>query len=834
MNQQTTPIIPQTLLSIHRISVSQEPHISHSPNTHYGLPLEEYKEDNHTRISSLNINGLALSNTGGKLQSVLLHTHEYNIDIFALQETQIDTQNQEVKNICYQETQKLSNLSHRPKLTISSSPVACVSYYKAGGTAILSAGRISSRRTQSGTDWLGRWSWQRFSGKNGMTCTIVSCYQVTEKNINPSSVTFASQQLACLREKGIKQPNPRKQFYIDLNAFLQETLTNPTDELLLLGDFNECFYEHNSNLMKIADTHNLYDITFQISSSINFGTYNRGHRRIDFALGTKRFYDSYVQGGYQPFGEHLSSDHRAYYMDFNNSILFGQATPQSIKPVTKITYQNKTQGLDFLEDLSKLVESRNLYSRAQYLESLEEPNHSLAEQLNQDMTTFCLTAQKRNINQHTAPWTLQIIKLKARITICHLVISMHRTRINMKPQINKYDKNFGPFEDIPVSYLQARAQLPQLKQLLHTCRKDSIQKRKAEQDERIAKLEFHPHLSEQAKAIIIRRIQRAETMRRVFKKLDCTRNNKSGDLLTLKVPINPNDNPKIIANEPHKWKGIHDASAQTTKIIEQNINHFGQAQLEQTPLFQHPLQHMIDFKATTIHSETILKGKFSEPTLDKTTHQMIQAFESRFHSPISQTLTLTDVKGKIKNWNENTSVSPISGLHLGIWKIIFCDHLYLHEKTQDDADGPNKIKFDTIQQKLQQIWLILLNYAIKFSYSYKRWKTIVTRMILKSEGDYRIHRLRVIHLYEADFSLLCAVFWRKLLYQTVDNNQVNTGLYGMVPNRNAHMPPFMDNMMKTYWTSHVSSIAGVAQCGDATNSYNAVESKYANSWVTIV
>ena len=91
MNRQTTPIIPQTLSSIHRISVSQEPHISHSPNTHYGLPLEEYKEDNHTRISSLNINGLALSNTGGKLQSVLLHTHEYNIDIFALQETQIDT-----------------------------------------------------------------------------------------------------------------------------------------------------------------------------------------------------------------------------------------------------------------------------------------------------------------------------------------------------------------------------------------------------------------------------------------------------------------------------------------------------------------------------------------------------------------------------------------------------------------------------------------------------------------------------------------------------------------------------------------------------------------------
>ena len=46
--------------------------------------------------------------------------------------------------------------------------------------------------------------------------------------------------------------------------------------------------------------------------------------------------------------------------------------------------------------------------------------------------------------------------------------------------------------------------------------------------------------------------------------------------------------------------------------------------------------------------------------------------------------------------------------------------------------------------------------------------------------------------------------------------------------------PFMDEMLKTYWSSHVSSIAGVAQCGDASHSYNEVESKYANSWVTIV
>ena len=46
--------------------------------------------------------------------------------------------------------------------------------------------------------------------------------------------------------------------------------------------------------------------------------------------------------------------------------------------------------------------------------------------------------------------------------------------------------------------------------------------------------------------------------------------------------------------------------------------------------------------------------------------------------------------------------------------------------------------------------------------------------------------------------------------------------------------PFMDEVIKTYWKSHVSSIAGVAQCGDPSASYDQVEAKYGNSWVTIV
>ena len=68
-------------------------------------------------------------------------------------------------------------------------------------------------------------------------------------------------------------------------------------------------------------------------------------------------------------------------------------------------------------------------------------------------------------------------------------------------------------------------------------------------------------------------------------------------------------------------------------------------------------------------------------------------------------------------------------------------------------------------------------------------------MILENAEDNCIHQLRVIHLHEAKFSLLCRVFWRKLLHNTEDKKILNEGACGGRLNCNAHMPPFMDDTM---------------------------------------
>lgn len=154
----------------------------------------------------------------------------------------------------------------------------------------------------------------------------------------------------------------------------------------------------------------------------------------------------------------------------------------------------------------------------------------------------------------------------------------------------------------------------------------------------------------------------------------------------------------------------------TVIIIQRNISHFGQAENEKTPLFQHPLQCEIDCKATTVTSELILKDKCNNDELDDITQHMVNGFKEKYHKRVEEFLSLEDVKNKFEVWKSGTSVSPMSGLHLGIWKILFVDHMCLNEKQPNGLPGPNEIKCDAIQNKLQTMWFNLLNYATKWEH----------------------------------------------------------------------------------------------------------------------
>ena len=92
------------------------------------------------------------------------------------------------------------------------------------------------------------------------------------------------------------------------------------------------------------------------------------------------------------------------------------------------------------------------------------------------------------------------------------------------------------------------------------------------------------------------------------------------------------------------------------------------------------------------------------------------------------------------------------------------------------------------QEQLLRATTSLLNYAIKFGYTYHRWTKVVNIMLQKDPGNPRIHRLRVIHIYEADYNMLLAIKWRQALHFAEDQKLLNDGMYGSRPGRTAHEP----------------------------------------------
>jgi hypothetical protein len=97
-----------------------------------------------------------------------------------------------------------------------------------------------------------------------------------------------------------------------------------------------------------------------------------------------------------------------------------------------------------------------------------------------------------------------------------------------------------------------------------------------------------------------------------------------------------------------------------------------------------------------------------------------------------------------------------------------------------------------MQQQLFELHLNLLNYALKRGYLYRRWQTIANAILFKDADNVRIHRTRVIHIYEADFNLALGLKWRAAIHQAEDNQQLNDGQYGSRPRRNAIDPVLIE------------------------------------------
>jgi len=199
-------------------------------NTPWGDVLMQ-KEPNRFRIYCQNANGIRLDPRGGEFTTLCSIALEVQADVMAITEHNLDTSKFLVRKICHDT--RLHRLPHSA-LSMGSSSIEMSNHYKPGGTLTLSRGKISARLLKTGTDTLGRWTYQTFAGKFNRNVTIITAYQVCDKAISQRGrYTAAAQQESLLRQQGIANPNPRKHFRLDLTTFLKQRRQDG-DELILI------------------------------------------------------------------------------------------------------------------------------------------------------------------------------------------------------------------------------------------------------------------------------------------------------------------------------------------------------------------------------------------------------------------------------------------------------------------------------------------------------------------------------------------------------------------------------------------------------------------------
>jgi ribonuclease HI len=223
-------------------------------------------------------------------------------------------------------------------------------------------------------------------------------------------------------------------------------------------------------------------------------------------------------------------------------------------------------------------------------------------------------------------------------------------------------------------------------------------------------------------------------------------------------------------------KTITDPEIYNEKLINRNIDHFGQA--KDTPFAMHPIQRWFEYEGTNstivnlINNGEIPAEVQNYPLYVKEIIQKLA--DGNNVQELNDNITFEEYINGFKKWNERTTTSP-SGRHLGHYKIL--TRLSVFDENNNNIN---------LSQEILKVYYYIAILTAKLGRSLTRWCKVTTCMIEKIKGVTRIDKLRVIHLYEADYNLLLKIVWsRKGVWNAHSKNVLYDGQAGSRPGRRA-------------------------------------------------
>ena len=731
-----------------------------------------------TSMAFQNVHGLhsKQQHMDDSLHEMVTYMETHNISLLGLSEHHIAMSNPQWRQRLHNTVTKIrpGHITHQ----FNSSPDHASNGRLMGGTGIIAMDKITGRIQPDGKggDIMGRWSFMHLRRHHLPPLTVISVYQVCQTPTNAIGDTSWHQQRRYL-DLHNREEHPRRAFMNDLIAYVQ-TLQDKHHSIIIGGDWNDWLGSPRSQLLQMCTTLNLIDPW--LSSNPNdsdFATFEQGKHRIDSIFISQDIYHSVTSIRYTPGGAICSTDHRAVIIDFHTKTLFGTtiSPPQVLTP-RGARSKDKRAVTTFIEAMHHHLKAQNAFERSKILDTKNDDDHRLVEIIDQLVGEAGDVGEKR-CRRRREPWySTQITTSRRIVSLLRYYINGLKVQIDRRKTIHTRLQSLHCNVTLPTDINLAKVLLKTYETNLLILSRESDTQRSTELEQTAIQSEA---IGQPKHARILRNINKHEQNIKTWKILSFMDNKgKTQRLDRLDIPASwPSPTQGVSVSTPLEdpkeatvWRTVTDPQDIEHYLMLRNCQHFGQA--HGTPFTIPPLSNEIDWTATTRASEEVLSGTYTNTTqLTELCKQLLHQCHSHTDlNSVKPYLSEDDFTGKIQKWKELTSTSP-SGRHLGRYKALLATGSYSPE-TQEHST------FQTKQGDIISIILRIINYCINTGYPLLRWRQVINTMIFKDSGVYRIHRLRVIHIYEADLNLIYAVKWRQLLKHADDRGLIHPGQYG--------------------------------------------------------
>ncbi len=527
------------------------------------------------------------------------------------------------------------------------------------------------------------------------------------------------------------------------------------------------------DIISFMDQCHLYDLLAPFNIPAEATTTDRG-RRIDFIVGTALLVQSARRGGILSKEQSPSSDHRALYLDLDESTLFHDNSIDPTSPsVRLLRLNNPEQCHQYLDAFQLHLANHNVQRRLQSINEMIRSNFPLAkiiaayESIDRDITAGMLYAERltaravyafpwspvlRTLGQELMFWRKRCSDFKlyrdsmASIADPSQIRCLDNAAI-ISLQDNRYDAQYAAN-----NYKATRMLLDEYQSNAELHRRRHLEAR--------ARHAAATLQGSTEKAIT--NILKAEAARATFSKL---RKHVKGlthsSLQRVEIPHtddrgNPTGDIESVTNPTQLFHAI----------LTQNKLHFSQA--SNTPGATGNLSSILPPFARNLVTDAILAGTFDLSNIDPVPE--VEAFLSTMKqpetlqgiTPINVAITQEDFQHSFKVLPDKVASSP-SGRHMTHYKVC----------AKSNA--------------ISAILASMITIPFQLGFSPKRWQKAIQVMLEKDTGRPLIHRLRVIQLLEADMNLAFRTIWgRRLISHALKHNTSSPWQFGNTPGASVH------------------------------------------------